>query len=102
MQPAACGREVRFAPDSLPEGAGFEPSVPLTRLILGRRAGQASWEGPRVRGLAAGGNRIRTVGPAEGCKNRLFSMAVFKFPGVLSQCISMSCEASENPTTRIF
>src|ERR1700738_4390737 len=29
MQPAACGRiKVRFAPDSLLEGDGFEPSVP--------------------------------------------------------------------------
>jgi hypothetical protein len=28
MQPAACGRKVRFAPDSLLEEAGFEPSVP--------------------------------------------------------------------------
>jgi hypothetical protein len=29
MQPAACGGEVRFAPDSLLEGMGFEPSIPL-------------------------------------------------------------------------
>ena len=32
--------------------------------LLGRRAGQASCEGPRVRGLAAGGRRIRTIGTA--------------------------------------
>jgi hypothetical protein len=31
MQPAACGGEVRFAPDSLLEGDGFEPSVPGTK-----------------------------------------------------------------------
>ena len=42
MQPAACGREVRFAPDSLLEGNGFELPVPATRRPGRTRSGESS------------------------------------------------------------